>query len=256
MALFTDGPASTVDEMALHDSSMMEIVNVENINVTAKLVLAQEEIGLELESIFQRAQTNYSAFVSPVPLDLAHLVVTTPIRLWTTFDALAMVYRDAYFSQLTDRYQGKWKEYQNLAQWARDKLVENGVGLVNDPMPQAATPSITLTAASESSGTFYVSVSFVNAAGQQGAASSATSVTTTDGYGLDILPLNVPQNATGWNLYVGTSPSALYLQNLSPSDPAADFVFLPSGALTSGATPGTGQIPDMVRTFPRVFQRG
>lgn len=256
MALFTDGPASTVDDMTQHDASLLDVSDVEGINLTTKLALAQEEIGLELDALFQRARNNYSYFLGLAPLDLDHLVVTTPIRLWHTYQSLALVYRDAYYSQLTDRYQGKWDEYQKLARWAKDKLLETGVGLVNDPMPQADAPMITLVAATEAAGTFYLSITFVNAAGEEGTSSTVTPITTTANNAPDVLPVNPPANAAGWNLYAGTAPTALFLQNSSPLAIGQDFTFFPSLAVTTGTTPGPGQTPNVTRALPRLLQRG
>ena len=51
---------------------------------------------MELAELLQRA----SGF------DLSHVVVTPPVRLWHTYRTLENVYREAYNSQLNDRYAG------------------------------------------------------------------------------------------------------------------------------------------------------
>ena len=48
MALFTDGPISTTDQLVAHDSSVLDVSNREGIDLTAKLALAQEELGVQL----------------------------------------------------------------------------------------------------------------------------------------------------------------------------------------------------------------
>ena len=42
MALFTDGPISSIEDLRGHDTQIVEIANVEGIDVTKKLALAQE----------------------------------------------------------------------------------------------------------------------------------------------------------------------------------------------------------------------
>jgi hypothetical protein len=66
-------------------------------------------------------------------------VVTPPLQLWHVFQTLMLVYQDAYFNQLNDRYKGKRDQFQQLAKWAMDKLIQTGIGIVADPIPQAAS---------------------------------------------------------------------------------------------------------------------
>jgi hypothetical protein len=51
MALFTDGPASNIEDLAAHDSQLLTIAKSEGIDVTVKLALAQEAVGIELEEL-------------------------------------------------------------------------------------------------------------------------------------------------------------------------------------------------------------
>ena len=43
MALFMDGPISNIDDLAGQDSQLLDVANVEGIDVTRKLALAQDE---------------------------------------------------------------------------------------------------------------------------------------------------------------------------------------------------------------------
>ena len=73
-----------------------------------------------------------------------NVVVTSPLRLWHMFRALELVYRDAYSSQLNDRYAGKRDDFHGkMARWAHDQVVRGGTGDgADDPVPQAAPPTL------------------------------------------------------------------------------------------------------------------
>ena len=45
MALFVDGPASTIDDLTDQDSGLLDVAETNGINVSTKLRLAQEEIA-------------------------------------------------------------------------------------------------------------------------------------------------------------------------------------------------------------------
>jgi hypothetical protein len=256
MALFTDGTAVGIEDLTTQDSGLLEIAVVEGINLTTKLALAQDEVAMELKALFERARTNYVFGLTYSAVRLPNLVVNTPVRLWLVYQTLVLVYRDGYFNQLNDRYKAKWNEFASLTRWAKDKLIETGVALVTDPISQAGAPTVNSVAAPESAGTFYLSVSFVNAAGEEGKPSVPVTFTTADGNAPDVLPANAPANAAGWNFYGGLSPETMYLQNGSPLDLGTDFAFYPSAAVTAGQLPGDGQAPNFYRAIPRLLQRG
>jgi hypothetical protein len=135
MSLFMDKTAVTIDELTRHDSNLLEVSRVERVDLTAKLALAHDELEVDLTAIFDRARNNTTPAVSPNYLMLPNVVVTLALRLWDVNQTLVLVYRDAYFDQLNDRYKGKWAEYVVLAKWARDKFLTADIGLVVDPVP-------------------------------------------------------------------------------------------------------------------------
>lgn len=255
MALFTDGTISSIANLTDQDSSVLEVSNVEGINLTTKLALAQEEIGTELTSLFQRYRTYYFPIAGQPMLDLQHVAITTPVRLWHTYQTLTLVYRDAYYNQLNDRYRGKWDEYRSLAKWAQNKLLETGVGVVFDPIPQAIAPVLTAIPGTGTGGTNFVSVSFLNTKGEEGTASDVTSITTTANQALSISAALAPGNARSWNVYVGGDPTQLSLQNNAAIDLAATWVYSAASA-QAGRQPGSGQSPNFTRPLPRMLQRG
>jgi hypothetical protein len=241
MALFTDGAVSTIEELAGQDSQLLNVATVEGIDVTKKLRLAQEELGIELETMLERRC-------------LEHVVVTPPLRLWHAYRSLEMVYQDAYSNQLNDRYANKRDELHDLARWAMDRLIRLGVGVVEHPVPKAMGPVVTPTPGALADGTYYVTESWVNAEGEEGAPADLASVTTASstfmvGTGW------APAVAAGWNIYAGVDPMDLIRQNTAPNPVGSTWV-QPEVLVTEGKRPGPGQAPNRMHRVARRISRG
>jgi hypothetical protein len=254
MALFTDG-ISTIQDLTAQDSSLLSTAQTESIDLSQKLTLAQQEVGIELTTLLQRGNGyDWQFWLRPDP-QLNNIVVTPPLQLWHVFQTLTLVYQDAYFNQLNDRYQGKRDQYQQLAKWAMEKLMQTGIGIATDPVPQAVPPQLTSIPGGQPAMTYSVSVSWVNAENEEGQASNPGTLSVAAGNALVAQPVNQPPNASAWNVYIGLSPMAMTLQNTAPL--ALDQVWVQAGPVsTLGAGPGSGQAPDFLRALPRVIQRG
>jgi hypothetical protein len=254
MALFVDGPASTISDLTDQDAGLLDVALGTGINVSTKLRLAMEEIRTDLQLWLNRARIPTVMIWGPT-LRIEQIVVTAPLKRWETMYALALVYRDAYFSQLVDRYQAKWQEYSSLARDARENFLATGIGMVSDPVKQAAPPVLSMTAGPQAGGIFYAGVAWVNAAGQEGLPSYASSITVTDGNLMTVAVTGAPANAVGFNVYAGTSLDAMWRQNNVALPVAGSFLYVP-GETTSGALPGKGQEPDFTRPVARTILRG
>jgi hypothetical protein len=254
MALFVDGPACTIDDLTDQDAGLLDVSLGTGINLSTKLQLATEEIRTDLHLWLNKSRPTFDAFWQPI-LRVEQIVVTAPLKRWEAMHSLALVYRDAYFSQLVDRYQGKWNEYAKLARVARENLIASGLGLVNDPIRQAAPPVLFATLGSQSGGTFYASAAWVNATGQEGTASYAASITVADGNLITVEVSRPPKNAVGFSLYAGTSLDALFLLNDVALPVGTVYTYVP-GQITQGALPGKGQEPDFVHQMTRTLFRG
>jgi hypothetical protein len=241
MALFTDGPVSTIEELAGHDSQLLNVATVEGIDVTTKLELAQEELGIELETLVERRC-------------LERVVVTPPLRLWHAYLSLEMVYQDAYNNQLNDRYANKRDEFRGLARWALDRLIRLGVGLAEHPLPKAMEPGVTTTPGPLADGTYYATMSWVNAAGEEGVCADAVSVTTTSST-LVVSPRHAPEVAVGWNVYAGVDLEQMVRQNTVPNPLGSTWV-QPGALATEGRRPGSGQAPNTMHRVARRISRG
>jgi hypothetical protein len=254
MALFVDGPACTIAELTDQDAGLLEVALSTGINVSTKLRLALEEIRTELNLWLNRPRQTREMIWGPA-LRIEQVVVTPPLKLWETMHTLALIYRDAYFSQLVDRYQAKWQEYSKLARDGRDNFVASGLGLVSDPVKQAAPPILGTTPGPQAGGVFYASVAWVNAARQEGAASYASSITVSDGNLMTVAVTGAPVNAVGFNVYAGTALDAMSRQNDVVLPAAGLYLYVP-GQITQGPLAGNGQQPDYTRPLARTLLRG
>lgn len=254
MALFMDGPVSRIEDLMGQDSQLLEVARVEYIDVTKKLALAQDEMAVELNTLLTRLSYTEQPFWYTGPPRIGTVVVTPPLKMWHTFRALEMVYADAYNSQLNDRYAGKRDQFHEQAKWAYKKLVETGLGIASDPLPIMATPNVTPFTGALPDGTYYVTTSWINRSGDEGA-SAVPAVVTIASSTLSVHTGNAPPNATGWKVYIGGSPDAMVQQNSSPIAIGATWV-QPNTIMTAGSVPGSGQGPNYLRPAPRVIQRG
>jgi hypothetical protein len=253
MALFMDGPISDMEDLMAQDSQLPDVAQIENIDVTQKLALAQDELAVELDTLLTRFGYSEQPFWRTGPPKIATVVVTPPLKMWHTFRTLEMVYGDAYNSQLNDRYAGKRDQFRNRAQWAYGKLVEAGVGVASDPIARAVTPTLTAAGGALPDGTYYITTAWMNRAGEEGA-SAVPAVVTITGSTFSVQPGKAPANATGWNVYVGGAPGTMVQQNTSLI--AVSGNWLQPNHIAGGRSPGCGQSPNYLRPAPRVIQRG
>lgn len=262
MALFTDAPISTLDQLAAQDSAALDVASTEGIDATAKISLAQNELGIEITAASSRSP--FSAATSSVwwpgmvlttTVQLSSIVVTPPLQLWHAFHTLELIYRDAYNNQLNDRYLGKWKAYTDLAKWAFSMLMQTGVGVVSDPVAIAQSPEVDVVSGIFQATTYFVQTAWLNATGEEGMASAVTSAAALDQNSFQVTANSPPANATAWNIYAGTSIDSITLQNPVPVAVGQPWL-LPDSGLVSGRGPGAGQAPNYYRTLPRFLQRG
>ena len=244
--LFSDGSISRLEELAAHDAGLMEVASSEGIDVTGKMGLAQEELGIELAALLPQGESQAG---------LAGVVVTPALKLWHAFRTLELVYRDAYHTRLNDRYKGKWEECRRLGKWAMAKLLEAGIGVAGSAVPKAEKPGVAGGAGSLPDGLYLATVAWVNAAEEEGAAAECASLMLSASSSLVVTAVNPPANARGWNVYVGLADDSLFRQNQQPVALGEPWVQSEAPSVT-GKRPGTGQRPSWMRSVPRVLQRG
>src|SRR5579872_5914694 len=254
MALFTDGPVSSIDDLTAIDSQLLDVASTEGIDLTRKLAAAQDDLGVELTVLLNKIRFPDQAFWVTAMPGLSSVVVTAPLKLWHTYLSLEMVYRDAYNSQMNDRYAGKRDQFHQMAEWACEKLIQIGIGIAARPVAKAATPQVTALPGGLADGTYYVSMAWVNGNSEEGA-SAVPAVITIASSTLQVQPAAPPDNAVGWNVYIGSEADGMVLQNQWPIG-AGVMWRQPDSLATAGRAPGMGQEPTYFKPVPRVIQRG
>jgi hypothetical protein len=255
MALFTDGPINSTADLQNHDSVILDVATIEGIDLTAKMTLAQESIGDELltfllHNLARDRRSQRRRFIG-----LADVVVTGPLGRWHAIKSLALAYGDAYGHQLNERYQAKWQEFETQVQLSSQQYLNVGVGLVLDPVPKAAPPSISATAGNGNPARYYVVVSWVNESGHEGAPSDLTMIDTSAGATITFAMQNAPRTATGWYVYLGITPTGLMRQN-TVSIPVGTSWQTTAPNLAQGDSPKKGQSPEWFLFNDRVLLRG
>ena len=254
MALFTDGFPASMDDLTAQDSQLLTVASVEGIDVTRKLALAQEQLGMELHEALNRLVSAGPFVQMGARQKLDRVVVTSPLRLWHACRTLELVYADAYNSQLNDRYAAKRDQFQKMAAAAYEKLIGEGIGISLTPIPKATSLILTPAGGGLPDGVYYATASWVNEAGQEGSCAEMASIATASStYSAQLG--TVPQGAVGWNLFAGVDPSAMTLQNAAPIAPGQAWV-QPNPLSTTGRRPGDGQEPSYLQPAPRMIQRG
>jgi len=254
MALFTDGPVSGMQDLTAQDTQLSNVASVEGMDVTQKLFLAQEDLGLEIATLLNGSRGAEQAFWLSAQPTIANVVVTPALKLWHTFRTLEMVYGDAYSSQLNDRYAAKRDQFHERANGAYERLLLLGIGIAWSPVPRAREPQVVSAAGGLAEGTYYVAMTWINAKSEEGAPSAPASIATT-GSTLLVQPAAAPTCAAGWNVYVGTDTETLFRQNGSPIA-AAQTWLQPNMMVTVGSAPGWGQSPNYLMPVPRMILRG
>lgn len=265
MALFTDALVSQVSDLIAYEANLPEVAAAEGIDLATKLQLAHTEVGAQIEAASQRpgnvyfargagwqttgAEGNLSRF------DLSQVVVTPPLKLWHTFQTLAILYRDAYNRKLNDKYLPKWKEYKDLAQWACDLLFQTGIGITSNPIARPEAPALDWVASSAGAQAVFVRMTWVGANDVEGAASAEQAVTVPANQSLRVTVGEAPAGILGWNVYAGASSGEVFRQNAEKLVLGAPWV-MPESGLVGGVRVGEGQLPEVFRTVPRFLQRG
>jgi hypothetical protein len=254
MPLFTDGPISSIEDLTAQDSQLPTVASVEGIDVTQKIAIAQEQLAMDLHTALNRFGSMDQLFWLGPPPNLDRVVVTPALKLWHTARSLELVYSDAYNSQLNDRYAGKRDQFHALAKWAYEKLIEIGAGIAAQPVPRAGTPTVTVFPGALPDGVYYVTTTWVNSAGEEGAPATETSISTASST-LLVGPATAPQIAAGWNVYAGVSPDTMFGQNPSLLILGQTWE-QPATLVQTGTLPGKGQKPTYLQALPRILQRG
>lgn len=211
MALFTDGPIASLDDLRRYDSAVLDTASAEGIDIEAKLEVAQRETSLEITSFLLRNGLHLGT-----SRNLHKVLVTEPVLHANCIHALELIYRDAFNSQLNSRYEGKWKEYTRLSKHALQLLFDIGIGITHSPISRAFPPSCSYVPGESSEDRNYtVSVAWQGADGLCGQTSPSVSIAVPAGSLLSVHTAPMPPEATGWFVYAAVAGEAAVRQNES-----------------------------------------
>lgn len=244
MALLVDGELSTLADLEGQDSGVVGVAHGEGIDLGRKMEWARREMEIEVANLLRRVDTG-----SP-----DEVVVTPAMVRWHVLLTLAMVYRDAYFSQLNDRFGGRWRAYQAEAEQAGRRVLEGGVGLTNAPLRRPAGVETALGMGGVEPRAYWLRVTWVNGRGEESAPSPVAVVEARSVHSLTVRPAGAGTGATGWHVYAGLSMDGIKRQTAMPLglDEAWEAV---AGPLAEGPEPGTGQEPERYVTLRRLLRR-
>lgn len=245
MALLVDGDLSRIDDLKAQDSGLLDVTNGEGIDPQTKLELAARAIEADVAA-FPAWEQKGSA---------AQVVVNDALRRWHVLRTLEAVYRDAYFSQLNDRYGQRWHHYEALAAEQGRAFFAGGVPQVGSPLRRPGLVSAELGDGVVPAATYWLKATVLDAAGRESAPSAAVAVSSPVPHSLTVSVPFPDAAATQWNLFAGADEASLALQNTAPMDVNTVWVMGPGG-LAAGRPPGDGQAADFVVTRSGLLRRG
>ena len=251
MALFTDGNPADIEYLRSYESGILDVAETEGIDLGAKLTLAAEEIGNTL-LVFVTRQGSPDVQLRRRQVGLTAVVTTPALRRWHATRTLVLIYRDAFGMQLNERYANKVTEYTAVSKQAEEELFQIGIGLSTAPVEKAGQPNVG--SAVVNANTYFIRVSWVNGAGNEGVPSDATAGALSAG--ATVTAPAVPNSRiAGWNIYAGISADTVTLQNFAPLAIGANWTF--TGAIVAGGAPaGNGQIADYFLVDHHITLRG
>jgi len=237
MALLVDGDVSRIEDLKAQDTSVLDVAASEGIDLEEKLNLAWQEVQAEVEYFL--AQEG-GAVVEQVAVNVS-------MSCWHAWKTLESVYRDAFFSQLNDRYGQRWRHWVSLTEKQRVRVFEMGVRVVSRPVRRPAEVEVSLIAGNHAAGSYWLRATSVDESGQESSPSRVRALGAVGPHGLMVSA----GGTLSWNLYAGARPDSLTLQNEEPMAAGTAWV-MPETGLMAGRRMGSGQIPDStVGRIPR-----
>lgn len=244
MALLVDGSWCEVDDLQAYDVSATTVADEEGIDLAAKMSLSEAWITDRVDAFVRWEST----------LKGQNAVVSEPLKRWHLANVLAMLYRDASFSQVNDRYEKKWKVFQQDAAERKAEYFLAGVPYVGNPVRQPSAPAVTVIVGVQPAAAYSIAVTRVDEAGRESAPSDLTAVQAPAGNGITV-SANGLVASDRWNVYATNGEEPLRKQNSDALSAIATWS-LPAIGLSAGQEAGDGQAPDGWVRQRRILPRG
>jgi len=212
---------------------VLDVANGEGIDLHAKLRVAQVEIEAEVESFLRWEDRG----------ELAQVQVNAALCRWHTLKTLEAVYRDAYFSQLNDRYGERWRRYEGMAEAQERRYFDGGVAVVNTPVRRPERITVVVGDGAHEAATYWVQATFMDAGGRESAPSAVQVVSSPLPHTVMVSVPYARDGVTHWNLFAGLQEGEAGLQNAAPL--ALDETWtMPAEGIRGGRPAGNGQSVD------------
>lgn len=225
MALMIDGKLSTVADILRHDSGCLEVSEAEAISIDDKLALADRDCRLKLSQFVVIQGLEDVLGMAGNLLRLERIITNEAMERWHEFHTLSLLYSDAYFRSLGDRYEKKLEHYETTAKAAWETLVDTGIECTLDPVARASVAEVEVVAGSiAQAATYYVAIRWVNANGRRGDLSERHVVNAEVGTGIQITPGESPDEVTGYDVFAGPNAEDMRKQNNQPELPGTPYV--------------------------------
>ncbi len=245
MALLVDGDINRIEDLREWDTTILEVANGEGIDLEAKLRLAAKELEEEVEGFLRWQERG----------QLGQVAVSTPLQRWHALATLEAVYRDAYFSQLNDRYGARWKHYAELAAAQERRYFDIGVATVSQPVRRPEKLEAAVGEGLAPAATYWLQATVLDAAGRESAPGPVEVVSSPLPHSLTVRLAYAPAGATHWNVFVSFTDEPGALQNAAPLAVAESWT-LPAEGIVAGRPPGSGQEADGMVTRAGQYRRG
>ena len=244
MALIVDGSWCEVDDLQAYDGSVTTVASEENINLTAKMSQSEAWITDRVEAFLRWQST----------LTVQNARIDDRLKRWHLANVLAMLYRDASFSQANDRFEKKWKVFEQDATQRKAEYFLSGVPYVANPVRRPSAPTVAVIAGVQPVGAYRVSITRLDTAGHESAPSELTAVQAAAGNGFTVAANGLAENDR-WNVYATGDNLPMRKQNEDALAAGATWA-LPAIGLSAGKETGDGQRPDGWVKQRRILPRG
>jgi hypothetical protein len=233
-----------VDDLQPYDGSATTAAAEEGIDLAAKMALSEAWIADRVDAFLRWEST----------LTLQNAVIDERLKRWHLANVLAMLYRDASFSQANDRFEKKWKALEQDSALRKREYFMAGVSYVWNPVRRPNAPGVNMIVGTQAAAAYSITITRVDGSGRESALSELTGVQAPAGNGLTVAASGL-SDSDRWNVYATDGDGPMRKQ----TDAALDSVSMwtmPIGGLAIGPEAGDGQAPDGRVQQRRVLPRG
>jgi len=254
VALLVDGSWCNMDELQTYDGSATSVAAEEGIDLSVKMALSEAWITDKVDDFLHWESNCGQGGSLQSGLSVSNAVIDDRLKRWHLTHTLALLYRDASFSQVNDRFRKKWEAYETETVRYKDEYFNNGVPYVSSPVRKPAAPIVTVTAGNLTAAAYFIATTQVDSLGNESALSDVTSTQAADGNGITVTATGLAAGNV-WNIYAADSDGVMRRQNDVPLEAGVAWT-IPDAGLVEGAVGGGGQAPTGRVKMRRIMPRG